>query len=395
MDKFDKVYDRKEYAASKWHPDYLNSLFGSEDVLPFWIADMDFKSPPALLESIKKRADFGILAYEYSPDSFFASLIKWISDHHHYELAKENIQASPSIGSSMGIAIDCLSETGDGVIIQPPVFMEYKNFIKNNQRKIVKNVLLEKDDVYSIDFEDLQKKAEDPRNKLLILCNPHNPIGQIWDMETLTKILAICKENDVYVLSDEVHGDIVYPGNVFNGTLAIDAKYHSHIISMYSPVKTFNLGGFTDSFMFIKDADLKDRISRSMKRFGLGKTNGIVRSALEAAFTNSSEWVDELIDYLFGNIQCIDALIKNNELPIKFNIPQASYQLWLDFRESGMDAAEVHTFLCEEAKLGMNAGFLFGHEGAGFTRMNIASPRSVVEEGMMRMVKAFKNKIPS
>ncbi len=390
MSLFDKIIDRKGVASSKWHPNYLNSLFSSEDVLPFWIADMDFRSPSALLDKIKERADYGILAYEYSPDSFFDSLISWVETHHRYTLSKENIHASPSIGSSIGIAIDCLSEPGDGVIIQPPVFMEYKNFIKNNGRKIVKNVLLENEGIYNIDFEDLENKVKVASNKLLILCNPHNPIGQIWDLETVSKIVKICKDNDVIVLSDEVHGDIVYSGNTFNGTLALDSSLHSHIISLYSPVKTFNLGGFTDSFIFIKDKELKEKISKSMKRFGLGKTNGVVRDALEAAFRNGEPWLNDLITYLQGNINLIDSKLKESGLPITFNRPAASYQLWLDFRQSGMAAAEVHTFLSQKAKLGMNAGFWFGREGAGFTRMNIASPRSVIEEGMDRLITNYE-----
>lgn len=390
MNLFDEIIDRKGVASSKWHPNYLNSLFSSEDVLPFWIADMDFRSPTALLDKIKERADYGILAYEYSPDSFFESLISWVDKHHHYSLSKENIQASPSIGASIGIAIDCLSNPGDGVIIQPPVFMEYKNFIKNNGRKIVKNVLLENEGVYSIDFEDLENKVKVSSNKLLILCNPHNPIGQIWDIETVSKIVKICKENDVIVLSDEVHGDIVYSGHKFDGTLGVDSSLHSHIITMYSPVKTFNLGGFADSFMFIKDAELKAKLSKSMKRFGLGKTNGIVRDALEAAFRHGEPWLIEVIDYLQGNIDLIDSMLKDSGLPIRFNRPAASYQLWLDFRNSGMEAAEVHAFLSQKAKLGMNAGFTFGKEGSGFTRMNIASPRSVIEEGMERLITNMK-----
>ena len=390
MNLFDEIIDRKYVASSKWYPEYLKSLFFSEDVLPFWIADMDFKSPLPMLEDIKRRADYGILAYEYSPASFYKSLIHWVEKHHHYQLAKEEIQASPSIGTSIGIAINCLSEEGDGVIIQTPVFMEYVNFIKNNKRRIVKNKLKEKNGKYSIDFEDLEIKAKDPKTKLLILCNPHNPIGQIWNFEELTQIMQICKENDVYVLADEVHADMVYPPHLFYGCLALDQKFYSHIISLYSPVKTFNLGGFSDSFIFIKDAELKDRISSYMKRFLLGKTNGIVRSALEEAFSSSEKWVEELISYLNGNIDLIEKMINENNLPIKFNRPMASYQLWLDFRESGMDAKEVHEFLCKKAKLGMNAGFWFGSEGNGFTRMNIASPRSVIKEGMQRLADAFK-----
>jgi len=390
MNLFDEIIDRKGVASSKWHPSYLNSLFSSEDVLPFWIADMDFRAPTALLDKIKERAEYGIFAYEYSPDSFFESLISWVDKHHHYTLSKGNIQASPSIGASIGIAIDCLSDPGDGVIIQPPVFMEYKNFIKNNGRKIVKNVLLENDGVYSIDFEDLENKVKESSNKLLILCNPHNPIGQIWDLETVNKIVKICKENDVIVLSDEVHGDIVYSGHTFNGTLAVDPSLHSHIITMYSPVKTFNLGGFADSFMFIKDEALKTKLSKSMKRFGLGKTNGLVRDAMEAAFSYGDPWLNDLIDYLQGNIDLIDSKLKESGLPIRFNRPAASYQLWLDFRNSGMEAAEVHTFLSQKAKLGMNAGYVFGREGVGFTRMNIASPLSVIEEGMERLITNYE-----
>jgi len=390
MNLFDEIIDRKNVASSKWNPDYLNSLFFSEEVLPFWIADMDFKSPAPMLENIKQRADYGILAYEYSPASFYSSLIRWVEKHHHYPLAKEHIQASPSIGTSIAVAINCLSEEGDGVIIQPPVFMEYMNFIKNNNRRIVKNKLKEENGKYSIDFEDLELKARDPRTKLLILCNPHNPIGQIWNFKELTRMMQICKENNVFVLSDEVHADIVYPPNHFDGCLALDPKFHSHIISLYSPVKTFNLGGFSDSFIFIKDPELKEQISSYMKKYLLGKTNGIIRSALEEAFNSSEQWLKELIIYLNGNIDLIEKMINENNLPIKFHRPEASYQLWLDFRESGMNAKEVHEFLCKKAKLGMNAGFWFGSEGIGFTRMNIASPRSVVKEGMERLVAAFK-----
>lgn len=386
---FDEVIERKNTPASKWNPNYLNSLFGSTDILPFWIADMDFKSPPALLEAIINKARHGILAYEYSTDSFYAHLIDWISNHHHYLLKREHIIPAPSIGASVGVIIEALSKPGDGVITQPPVFMEYKNWIKNNKRKIIKNRLIETDGIYSIDFEDLENLCKVPTNRLLILCNPHNPIGQIWNTSDLTQILKICQANDVTVIADEVHGDIVYEGHHFHGALSLPDHLTTCVVSAYSPVKTFNLGGFTDSFLFTKNPDYKDQISAQMKKYSLGKTNGIVRAGLEAGFSEGQPWLEELISYLHTNIKLIDEMIRKNKLPIQWNKPQASYQIWLDFRPTGWPPNEVHKFLCEKAKLGLNAGYWFGREGAGFSRMNIASTHDTVKEGMDRLAKAF------
>jgi len=390
MYNFDLINNRKNTPSTKWNPSYLNSFFGSTDVLPFWIADMDFKSPDCILNAIKDKADFGVLAYEYSPTSFFESLINWVENHHNYKLLRENIIASPSIGTSMGAIINTFSEKGEGVITQPPVFMEYKTFVNANNRKLVKNKLIETNGNYSIDFDDLELKCKDPNNKILIVCNPHNPIGKIWNNDEMIKMAQICKSNGVLLVSDEVHGDIVYRDNEFNGYLSIPSEYHDTVVSVYSPVKTFNLGGFTDSFVFVKNDELKEKISSHFKKYSLGKTNGIVRAGLEAGFTEGEEWVKALIKYLDKNIDLIEQKIKDNDLPIKFIRPVASYQLWLDFRPTGMDPKEIHTFISEKAMLGFNAGYWFGREGAGYARMNIASPYSVVKEGMDRLVEAFK-----
>lgn len=390
MYNFDEIIDRKNVPSVKWYPDYLNSLFGSTDVLPFWIADMDFKSPDCILDAIKQKADYGILAYEYSTPSFYNSLINWVKEHHHYELLREHIAPSPSIGTSIGVLINAFTDEGDGVITQPPVFMEYKNFIKSNNRNLVKNKLVEKDGVYSIDFDDLEIKCQNQKNKILIVCNPHNPIGQIWNDNEMIKMAEICQRNSVLLVSDEVHADIVYGNNRFNGYLSIPDHFHDTVVSLYSPVKTFNLGGFTDSFIFMKNEGLKEKITTYLKKFSLGKTNGVVRAGLGAGFTSGNEWVKALIKYLDNNINIIESAINDNQLPIRFNRPVASYQLWLDFRSTGMDPAEAHEFLTKKAKLALNAGSSFGREGEGFTRMNIASPASVIIEGMERLVNAFK-----
>ena len=389
MYNFDEIINRKDVPSSKWYPNYLNSLFGSTDILPFWIADMDFKSPDCILNAIKKKADYGILAYEYSPPSFYNSLINWVKEHQHYELLREHIAPSPSIGTSMGVLFNAFSDEGDGIITQPPVFMEYKTFIKNNKRSLVKNKLIEHEGLYSIDFNDLETKCENPKNKILIVCNPHNPIGQIWKDKEMIRMAEICQRNGVLLVSDEVHGDIVYGDNQFNGFLSIPDKYHDTVVSVYSPVKTFNLGGFTDSFIFMKDPGLKEKITAHLKKYSLGKTNGVVRAGLEAGFTSGNDWVKALIKYLDNNINIIESAIIDNQLPIRLNRPVASYQLWLDFRPTGMEPSEVHKFLSQKAKLALNAGYWFGREGAGVTRMNIASPASVIKEGMERLVGAF------
>ena len=389
MYNFDEIIDRKNVPSSKWYPNYLNSLFGSTDVLPFWIADMDFKTPDCILDAIKQKADYGILAYEYSSPTFYNSLIKWVKEHHHYELQREHIAPSPSIGASMGVLINAFTDEGDGVITQPPVFMEYKTFIKSNNRNLVKNKLIEQDGVYAIDFDDLETKCQNPKNKILIVCNPHNPIGQIWSDEEMIRMAEICQRNNVLLVSDEVHADIVYRNNRFNGYLSIPDRFHDTVVSVYSPVKTFNLGGFSDSFIFIKDPGLKDKITAHFKKYSLGKTNGMVRAGLEGGFTSGNDWVKALIQYLDNNIDIVKSAIKDNKLPIRFNRPAASYQLWLDFRPTGMKPSEIHQFLTQKAKIAFNAGLWFGREGAGFSRMNIASPASVVKEGMERLVEAF------
>lgn len=389
MYNFDEIIDRKNVPSSKWYPNYLNSLFGSTEVLPFWIADMDFKAPDCILEAIKQKTDYGILAYEYSSPSFYNSLISWVKENHHYELLREHIAPSPSIGCSVGVLINAFSEEGDGIITQPPVFMEYKTFIKSNNRNLIKNKLIEKAGVYSIDFNDLETKCQDPKNKILIVCNPHNPIGQIWNDKEMIMMAEICQRNGVLLVSDEVHADIVYGNNRFNGYLSIPDNFYDTVVSLYSPVKTFNLGGFSDSFIFMKDQGLKEKITSHFKKYSLGKTNGMVRAGLEGGFTSGNDWVKALINYLDNNIDIIESAINDHQLPIRFNRPVASYQLWLDFRETEMDPTEVHQFLTQKAKLALNPGYWFGREGKGFSRMNIASPAAVIKEGMERLVKAF------
>ena len=379
---FDEIIPRAHMPSSKWHKGYLKDLFLSEDVLPFWIADMDFRSPPSMLNAIKERADYGILAYEYTSDSYYEALISWIGRRQGYQLSRAEIMNAPSIATSTGLVIEAFTEKGDGIIIQPPVFMEYRNWITSSGRRPVKNTLKEHDGEYSLDLEDLESKAADPANKILLICNPQNPLGRTWSEEELKAILEICIKHDVLCVSDEVHADIIYSGHRFTSILCIEG-YEDLSVVLYSGVKTFNLGGFGDSHIFCRDEVLRSKIAMRAKSLSLGKTNGIVRAALEAAFNGADDWLDGLLLYFENNWKSIDQGLEGSK--IRFRKPDASYQLWLDFRDFELDAKELHRSLCLDAGIGLNAGYWFGREGAGFARMNIASPLSVIDEGVSKL----------
>lgn len=387
----DEIIDRQQYPTQKWNPQDLKQHFGRVDLLPFWIADMDFSAPPIVVEKLVARAQQGVYGYEYRPDSFFESIITWYAQRHHWKITASQIQPCPGVLSAIAILINQQSAEGDGIIVQPPVFFEFRSIIRKNHRRIVKNPLLFADGRYQIDFDDLEAKATDPRNKILILCNPHNPIGRVWTQEELTQVDEICRRHHVRVIADEIHGDIVYQPHRYTPFASLSAPAADNAFICLSPAKTFNLAGMIDGMVIIandKDRQLYDNFA---DRYQINRNNVFSTAAIEIAYRQGSAWLDELLDYLWQNILYVQNFLDRHIPQIKLVKPEGTYLIWADFRGLGLEASDLARFLAQEAGLALNSGFWFGREGAGFMRMNIACPRSLLEEAMMRLKSAVGN----
>jgi cystathionine beta-lyase len=282
------------------------------------------------------------------------------------------------------------SEPGDGVIVQSPVFYDFKLIISTHKRKLVKNPLKLQDNRYSMDFEDLEAKAADPRNKLLILCNPHNPIGRIWSREELSTLADICARHDVFIISDEIHGDIAYD-NKYTPLASISAQVASNCATCISPVKSFNLAGLANSMMVIADDEKRKTCADWYSKMEVNKNFIFNNVAMQAAYTDGEGWLNQVIDYLKGNIDELRSTLATNMPQIKLIEPDGTFLVWIDFRELGLDARQLEKFFTSDAHMAVNPGHWFGREGAGFARINIACPRSVLQTALGQLDKAINS----
>lgn len=385
---FDQEINRQVYPTLKWRESMLREHFGSDDVLPLWIADMDFEAPPVVRAKLKERAEHGIYGYEYKSDDYFMALTNWYTNRHQWSLDKGHIAFCPSVLSAISIMIDQHSEEGDGVIVQPPVFFEFRGVIRDHGRQMIKNPLQLVDGKYQMDFSDLESKASDPNNKILILCNPHNPVGRVWTEEELTRVGEICRSHQVFVVSDEIHGDIVYEGHSYTPFASLADELARISCTCISPAKTFNLSGVVDAMTIIPDQIYRTRYLEFVRRFHVNKTNVFASAAIEAAYNGGASWLDDVLKYLQANIDFVRAFLDEKLPQVKMIDPEGTYMVWLDFKGLGLDVKELEAFLAQKARLALNAGYWFGSEGAGFARMNIACPRSTLEEAMSRLSQA-------
>jgi len=384
--KIDKNYNK--LPLTKSNPNTLQTLFGSEDVTPMWVADMDFEIALPIQDALIKRVSNSGFAYEYKPESFFKAQKKWYREKYQLNLIKEQILYSPSITTTISVVIEEFTKAGDGIIIQPPVFMEFRDVIRKTNRKITKNPLkLVGGKHYEIDFDDLERKASLENNKILIICNPHNPVGRVWVKEELDKIINICKENNLILISDEIHKDIILFGNQFTSVLHYTDSFEN-IVVCTSEAKTFNLCGISDSMAIIPNKDLRSTVSSIFKKYNLGRTNALTRVALEEAYANGNSWLLDLICIIEKNVSSIEKELKDSK--IKLRKPEGTYQVWLDFREVYTDTKEMFAHLTKTTKIGMNAGHWFGREGALFMRMNIATSNEKVIKAIQMIKKAVK-----
>ncbi len=374
---------------TKSKPSTLELLFGKTDIEPFWVADMEFEIAKPIQESLVQRISNSSFGYEYKPNSFFNAQKSWYHRNYGIELNKNHIIYSPSITTTISVLIENFTSESNGVIIQPPVFMEFRDVIRNTNRRVIKNPLMLVDNHYQIDFQDLEEKARLENNKILIICNPHNPVGRVWTKEELKQIVRICKENDLLLVSDEIHKDIILFDNQFTSALHFINDYNK-IVVCTSEAKTFNLCGITDSMAIIPNEDLKKNISNTFKKYNLGRTNALTRVALESAYNNGQPWLKEIINVIEKNIKSIENELEDTQ--IKLIKPEGTYQVWLDFRNVYKDTKEMFLHLTKKSGIGLNAGHWFGREGALFMRMNIATSNEKVTDAIKRIKKAVPNK---
>ena len=394
MTDFDILHDRSQSAAEKWDKVAMKEHFGRDDLLPFWVADMEFQAPSNIRGRLVERAENGIYGYEYRPDSLYDAILQWYASRHQWAINKSDLCFSHGVMSAISILINQHTEKGDGIIVQPPVFFEFRIAILENKRKLARNPLIKNGMSYEMDFEDLEKQAAEPRNKILILCNPHNPVGRVWTKEELQRVGEICFKHNVFVISDEIHADITYQNYQYMPySKAVTEDIAQQSFTCISPAKTFNIASVTDAMVVIPNQEYRQQYEKFVAQYFLGKSNTFAVAAMESAYRNGGEWLDEFLVYLQNNLDFLKDYLGKHIPKVQLVEPEGSFLVWLDFSELNMEAKELESFLAQKARIALNSGYWFGRQGAGYARMTIACPQSMLKEGLSRLEQAV-NALP-
>ena len=382
MYNFDEIIPREETNCIKY--DLRKEYFGSENLIPMWVADMDFRTPDFIMEAIRQRAEHEILGYSARGEGFFDAIIGWYSRRYNWEIQKDWIVTTPGVVPALHFAIRAFTAPGEKVLIQPPVYHPFFSIIKGNERVVVSNQLILKHGRYRMNIKDLKEKV-DKHTKLILLSHPHNPVGRVWTEEELTEIGEFCTSKGITILCDEIHSDLVYSPNRHIPMASINKELLQHTITFDAPSKTFNLAGLTTSFVIIPDSALRQLFNRELETSHLWLGNLFGSIALEAAYSSGDQWLDQLMNYLKDNLEFMKAFISGEIPSVKVIEPEATYLVWLDMRQISLKEQTMKDFLVKEARLGFNDGASFGPGGEGFQRINIACPRSVLEKALVQL----------
>lgn len=386
---FDEIIDRRNTDCLKY--DFAVERGKPADVLPLWVADMDFRTAPHIIEKAVADASLGIYGYTESKDDYFQAVANWYRTYFDWNVEKKWLVKTPGIVFAIGLAIKALTKEGDGVMIQQPVYYPFSEVIKDNDRKLVNNALVLRNGHYEIDFEDFEQKIIQEKVKLFVLCSPHNPVGRVWTREELQKIGEICLKYGVKVVSDEIHSDFVYGDRKHYVFTTIDPGFEEFSIVCTAPSKTFNLAGLQASNIFIPNVQIRKAFLKQMSAVGYSQLNMIGLHACKAAYETGREWLEELKVYLKGNLDFVREYLEQNLPQIKLIEPEGTYLIWLDCRALGLPEAKLEHLIVHEAKLWLDSGAIFGKDGEGFERINIACPRAILEEACKRLCRAVQS----
>lgn len=388
---FDEIVDRKGTGAIK--TDVLKERFGSEDLIPLWVADMDFLSPPAIGEAIIERCTKqNLYGYACPPPSYRNAIINWVDRRHNWKIKQEWMCFIPGIVKGIAFAIDCFTTKEQKIIIQPPVYHPFRIIPTLHHRTVVDNQLILEAGQYIMDLEGL-KQIIDPSCRILILCNPHNPGGRVWTRQELIDIAEICYDNNILVISDEIHADLAFGNNKHIPFASVSEKAEQNSITFMAPSKTFNIAGIVSSFAIVPNEELREKFFQFLISSELSEAHIFAYLAAEVAYTKCDEWLEEVKEYIWKNITFVDEYLKKNIPQIKAMIPQASFLIWLDCRELGLSHKDLESLFIKDAKLALNSGTMFGAGGEGFMRLNVGSPKSIIEKALNNLKIAIeKNK---
>jgi cystathionine beta-lyase len=392
---FDVEVNRRDTNSVKWEfmkggedrpqLQHTHRFFGKNRTLPMWVADMDFISPRSVVDALTARAQHGIYGYTAPTQDFYQSVVRWMQRRHDWEIAPEWICITPGIVPALNMLVCAFVSPGDRVLIQPPVYRPFYRAIENNNAELALNPLVYEDGRYRMDIEDLEAKCRDPKVKMAILCSPHNPVGRVWTREELAQFGEICIDHGVLVVSDEIHGDLIYKGNIFTPFANANDSFSQNSIICTSPSKTFNLAGLQTSCVVIPNEDLRSSFNKVLQSNGLSGISAFGVVAVQAAYDHGEEWLVQVLEYIEDNLKYLEQYIAEHIPQLTVVRPEGTYLVWLDCHRLRLGKWELKQFMLEEAKVYFEEGFIFGPEGEGFERINIACPRAILVEALDRI----------
>lgn len=383
---FDEIIDRSGTNCIK--KDLLKERFGREDLIPLWVADMDFKTPDFIMEAIRKRCEHEILGYTFAGEEYYGSIVNWLKEKHGWSVDKSMIGFVPGIVPALAMCVNCFTKPGDKVIIQPPIYPPFFSVPKLNGRIVVNNPLISENGTFHIDFEGLESVCDSDTN-MLLLCNPHNPGGKAWSEEELKRLAEICEEKGIFVVSDEIHADLILPGKKHVPFASVSKKAAMMSITLMAPSKTFNVAGTGTSFYVAENPDIKNKFASFLAKNEFAHGSIFAYTVTQAAFENGMDWLKQVTEYIQKNIDFVDDYLKKNIPSIKAIIPDASFLVWLDCRELNLKQSDLVSLFINDARLALNDGTSFGEEGEGFMRLNVGSPLSVLEKALNQLKEAI------
>ena len=382
---FDEIIERNGTDCVKY--DAVQEMWGRTDLLPMWVADMDFRTPPFIMDAIRKKIEQGVLGYTLPCEEWYEQIIKWNANRHGLKIEKDEIGFVPGIVRGIAFAINCFTNRGDKVMVQPPVYHPFFLVTEHNQREVVYSPLDFNNGQVHINFECFKQDIKGC--KLFILCNPHNPGGRVWNLEELQQIAAICEENGTIVISDEIHADLTLPGYKHHSFSTVSEAARMNSITFMAPSKAFNMPGISSSYSLIFNTKLREKFHDYMEASELSMGNMFAYTTCAAAYANGAEWLDQMLEYIQGNIDFTEQYLKERIPSIKMLKPQASYLIFLDCRELGLNQEELVNLFVDKAHLALNDGAMFGREGKGFMRLNVGCPRNILYQALQQLEAAI------